>query len=369
LAGRYFAHSTDATDQADWQPLAEHLQAVARLAALHAAKIGAGAWGELAGLLHDAGKYSQAFQERLCGGSRVDHATAGAWLATQRWPAVMSRPLQFVVAGHHAGLADGDPGDAQQRVPLSRRLSEAAFDGISKVTLLDALHSVYGAILRDSLLNGEPFMSSKTGKRLAKAEDASALLEVSLTALLLGTWDSIREDGELGTTFARYVVSKIVGVNTPVEGVMIKSRTGEVIVRTAGRRTRGRIDPLGILWSVEVFRGSRNSHTSEDASGEGAAKVRPSAIDPHADKAWYQRVCAIVGLHPGLSEGHKKAVKTNYGMTGDVAVIDVCISFLWYFLKRFGIDGDAAAKLPRDQCIVLLNREEGMAALASRHDA
>jgi len=56
-------------------------------------------------------------------------------------------------------------------------------------------------------------------------------------------------------------------------------------------------------------------------------------------------------------------------MTGGVAVIDVRASFLWYFLKRFGIEGDATAKPAQDQHIVLLNREEVMASISSGQEA
>lgn len=97
--------------------------------------------------------------------------------------------------------------------------------------------------------------------------------------------------------------------------------------------------------------------------------MRPSAIDSHADKAWYQSVRTIIGPHPGLSAGQRKAVEADYGMTGGVAVIDVRASFLWYFLKRFGIEGDAVAKSPQDQHIVLLNRDEVMVSLSSRQEA
>jgi CRISPR-associated protein Csb1 len=68
--------------------------------------------------------------------------------------------------------------------------SNTQLDGIMKITSLDAPHRVYDAILRDSLLDGKRFMESPIGERLAKAkaEDASALLEVSPTALLFGAW-------------------------------------------------------------------------------------------------------------------------------------------------------------------------------------
>lgn len=97
--------------------------------------------------------------------------------------------------------------------------------------------------------------------------------------------------------------------------------------------------------------------------------MRPAAADPAADEAWHVRVRTIIGPHPGLSAGQRKAVEADYGMTGGVSVIDVRASFLWYFLKRFGIEGDAAAKPPQDQHIVLLNRDDVMTALSARQEA
>jgi len=41
-------------------------------------------------------------------------------------------------------------------------------DGVNQITSLDAPHRVYDAILRDSLLEGEPFMKSPLGQLLAK---------------------------------------------------------------------------------------------------------------------------------------------------------------------------------------------------------
>ena len=59
------------------------------------------------GMLHDIGKYSIAFQDRLLGknSQRVDHSTAGAQLClaqkgTMYWLAA------FCIAGHHAGIPD-----------------------------------------------------------------------------------------------------------------------------------------------------------------------------------------------------------------------------------------------------------------------
>ena len=81
-----------------------HLQNVAALAKGFARPFGGEGQAELAGLAHDIGKYSGAFQERLRGAPiSVDHSTAGAvecWRIRQPFAA-------FAVAGHHGGLPDG----------------------------------------------------------------------------------------------------------------------------------------------------------------------------------------------------------------------------------------------------------------------
>jgi CRISPR-associated protein Csb1 len=154
-------------------------------------------------------------------------------------------------------------------------------EGISEITSLEAPHRVYDAILRDSMLEGKPFMDSEVGRRLAKASytDASSLLEVSPTALLFGSWHSTGGGGGLGAKFARNLISEIVAVNAPVEAV-VDPRTEEVVdVRTAGRRTGSRIDPLGVLRKVEVYKSETGWDVTEAGAGKKAKKVRPSEIN------------------------------------------------------------------------------------------
>jgi CRISPR-associated endonuclease/helicase Cas3 len=126
---RYFAHSGRRSDQSDWQPLQNHLQVVAELASERARRFGGEDWAHLAGLLHDLGKYSDAFQRRLSGSSeRADHSTAGAKIIIEYLPkilgpqgSVLGKPLAFVIAGHHAGLANGVD-DGRERSTLQQRL-------------------------------------------------------------------------------------------------------------------------------------------------------------------------------------------------------------------------------------------------------
>lgn len=85
------------------QTILAHLNQTAALCSRFAAAFGAEEQGRLAGLAHDIGKYSDAFQRRLNGGPKVDHATAGAWECAQRGQIFAA----FAVAGHHGGLPDG----------------------------------------------------------------------------------------------------------------------------------------------------------------------------------------------------------------------------------------------------------------------
>lgn len=157
---------------------------------------------------------------------------------------------------------------------------DTGLEGLTTITSLEAPHRVYDAIFRDSLLDGQPFMQSASGQRIAKAKgaDAAALLETSPTALLFGAWHSTGEGGGVGAKFARCLTSEIVGINVPVEEI-VNRRTGEVSFRTAGRRTSSRIDPLGVLRRVEVFKGDDGWSTTKAGAGGSAKPVRPSEIN------------------------------------------------------------------------------------------
>lgn len=117
----YYAHSIPGAVKSDWQTLESHLASVGRMAAERADRFGAAPWGLAAGLLHDLGKYTIPFQRRLEGSpERVDHSTAGACIAIEKYPQI-GRLLAYLVAGHHAGLANGR--DTGERTPLEQRLT------------------------------------------------------------------------------------------------------------------------------------------------------------------------------------------------------------------------------------------------------
>lgn len=117
---RYLAHRAEDGRE---QTVLEHLEGTARLCAQFAAAFGAQDQGHLAGMAHDIGKYSDAFQRRLAGSTeRVDHSTAGAyecWRLRQPFAA-------FAVAGHHGGLPDGGgQGDREEEPTFFGRMKKA----------------------------------------------------------------------------------------------------------------------------------------------------------------------------------------------------------------------------------------------------
>ena len=123
----YYAHS--AQDELGnllpyeyWQTLQSHSVNVGEMAAEFARVFGAQEIACQTGRLHDLGKYSEPFDCRLHGGPSVDHATAGAKIAVERWGNVIGKLMAFCIVGHHAGLANGN-GEGDNRRTLKQRLA------------------------------------------------------------------------------------------------------------------------------------------------------------------------------------------------------------------------------------------------------
>ncbi|WP_281714727.1 CRISPR-associated helicase Cas3' [Allobaculum stercoricanis] len=106
---KYWAHYRG-EDQAV-QPLKDHLVNVGELCGKFASKFGFEDVGRVLGLLHDMGKYSDDFQNRIQhSGPIVDHSTAGAKIAWEcfgdRWERFSDILFGYAIAGHHTGLCD-----------------------------------------------------------------------------------------------------------------------------------------------------------------------------------------------------------------------------------------------------------------------
>ncbi len=145
MSGEFIAHVKQ-NQLGEWtvHDLNDHLRDVAKLAAEFATPFGNDDWAHLAGLWHDLGKYSQEFQSYIKTASgyepsahlenqrgRVDHSTAGAIHAMKRLRT--GRVLAYMIAGHHAGLADWENADAG-RSQLSQRVQQDAL--LDRVTAM-----------------------------------------------------------------------------------------------------------------------------------------------------------------------------------------------------------------------------------------
>lgn len=84
------------------QTVEEHLRQTAERCAKFAANFGEAERGYMLGYAHDIGKCSAAFQKRLMGGTKVDHATAGALECARAGEELMA----CCTIGHHGGLPD-----------------------------------------------------------------------------------------------------------------------------------------------------------------------------------------------------------------------------------------------------------------------
>ena len=107
---KHYAHSLKDQPVEEWQGLEDHLRQTAYLCRVLHQPLCAPAWGRIAGLWHDAGKYQKAFQIRIGtdpdvhANEKVDHSTVGALIAREQ----KAHMLAFVIAGHHGGIPNAN---------------------------------------------------------------------------------------------------------------------------------------------------------------------------------------------------------------------------------------------------------------------
>lgn len=143
---QYIAHKTDDGRE---QTIAEHLMGTAKLSKGFALDFCA----ELAcyiGVLHDIGKYSEAFQARIRGKNiEVEHSASGAQEAGMVFTDKLFKYLvQYCIAGHHTGLPDGGtPADLPDTPTLFGRMRRKVED-----------YAAYKAEITPSLVNCQGLM-------------------------------------------------------------------------------------------------------------------------------------------------------------------------------------------------------------------
>lgn len=115
------AHKRELDDKE--QSIKEHLDGTAKRCQKFGDEFQQGQFAMNCGLLHDLGKYSNEFQERINGnGRRCDHSTAGCVEAMKRFP--FGKIASYCIAGHHSGLMNsGSIADVGGQGTLCSRLS------------------------------------------------------------------------------------------------------------------------------------------------------------------------------------------------------------------------------------------------------
>lgn len=93
---------------------------------------------------------------------------------------------------------------------------------------------------------------------------------------------------------------------------------------------------------------------------------RESEVRAADDLDWNIEITLEIGPHPALSDTQAQVIALDYGMRGGKAKIKVRRALLYYALKRLGLDTAPEARAPKDQQIVLINRDEIIGALRSR---
>lgn len=198
------------------QSVKDHLYGTAELAGNFAERFGKREWGYCCGMLHDIGKYSDAFQKRIQNNDNrmVDHATAGAKVCLDQGGYYCF--LSYCIAGHHAGIPDyGNSSDSGSIGSLMGRrkkeipdylaykkeiqipqINTAPFDPRQSVdpdfSLSFFIRMVYSCLVDADFLDTESFMKNGSVER-----DAGETPEILLKKLEqhIAGWLSNEETG------------------------------------------------------------------------------------------------------------------------------------------------------------------------------
>lgn len=122
----FYARTKEGRPLEEWQLLSDHLANVSERAAALAEPFGGQDLARVIGLVHDAGKISHDFQQRLRGLKHsVDHSTAGGQIVNSLYP-MLGRLLAYCIMGHHSAMPN--MGSNNQKGALLDRLQRQVPD-------------------------------------------------------------------------------------------------------------------------------------------------------------------------------------------------------------------------------------------------
>ncbi len=156
---------------------------------------------------------------------------------------------------------------------------EKGLEDLEQITALQAPHRIADAILRDSLLDGQPFRMTPVGTAFTESTPnrATGMYRYCPTALIFGIWDSTGPKGGMGAKFQRCITSEIVGVDA-VTGVKTASRLDPMqIERKAGPVFAHKDEPQG--WTLDAAEAAKDKKGQPIPYGGDKEKGLPSAIN------------------------------------------------------------------------------------------
>lgn len=199
----YYAHLNE---NGELQTVDEHLKNVAELTSMYSSKFGAKQLGYLCGIMHDVGKYSNEFKDRLLKGApRVDHSTAGALEIRkvlidyfgESTGKVFGLLLGYIICGHHAGLMDYGSQESGLKLRFHKEVPKYYYDkskmdlNVSKIpkeipkniigdgsfTVAFFIRMLYSCLVDADFLDTERFMKIDSNIFRGGYEDFSSLME------------------------------------------------------------------------------------------------------------------------------------------------------------------------------------------------
>jgi hypothetical protein len=87
-------------------------------------------------------------------------------------------------------------------------------------------------------------------------------------------------------------------------------------------------------------------------------KSGESDLDVTQDRLWNNIITMVIVPNPELSEGRKRVLELDYGMTNGRVELQCRQAFLFYTLKRLGLSTKPGDAPPEEQQICLHNQDE-----------
>lgn len=303
-----FAHSLKDQPQERWHRLEDHLRSTGERARRLAESWDAGDWAYLAGLWHDLGKYAPDFQSYIGAGDpdahvetkpgRVNHSSAGAIHAMESL-GTGSLPLAFVIAGHHAGLADLHDG-LKPRLDSDGNRLEAAKMGGADATILAATGKP----------DLPPYLSE--GTRDQRKRSTEFWIRLLFSALV---------DADFLDTEAFYDSGKSAARSASVSIEDLKGRLDRHLTELARKAESTRVNEARkriLAACYEAAQQGRGSFSLTAPTGAGKTLAGMAFALDHAVRHGLRRVIVVLPFTSIIEQ----SAKTYRGVFGDEAVIE-----------------------------------------------